>query len=192
MGGLVSLLSRKQPVNDVHGFGGHAMSAARQAMPAAMNATSMAAQQAVPLAKTAGAGVRQGADGAIAWASPYVGTARSWAAPKLEQSAMAINETIAPMISDALLAAAHKIDVSQPRPRRLSKTRLLAGSMLLTAAGAAAALSLRHRHDASHGFSPATAMSGDGESGSAADRADGDFGQSDPGLPDADAYEHPR
>jgi hypothetical protein len=159
-------------------------------MPAAMNATTMAAQQAaplarqtVPLARSAGTSMKHGTDGAIMWATPYVDTARSWAAPRLEQSAVAISENIAPMISSALISAAHKIDASKPPPQhRLSKTTILAGSVLLTAAGAAAALSLRHRHDTSNGFSAMPTPEAE---------PDGDSGPADPGLPDADANGHP-
>ena len=65
----------------------------------------------MPLARTAGTSVRQGADDAVAWATPKVDAARSWAAPQLEQSARAISENLAPMISSALITAAHKIEV---------------------------------------------------------------------------------
>jgi hypothetical protein len=150
----VSVLSRKSPVSDTTGFTAHAKLAARQAVPAVANATTTAAQQAaplarqaVPIARNAGMSVKQGADGAVAWATPMADAARAWAAPRLEQSAAAISENLAPMISDALITAAHKIDTSPPRQkRRVARTMVLAGSVLLVAAGAATAIRLR-RHD---------------------------------------------
>jgi hypothetical protein len=152
----VSVLTRKQAVTDSSGLRAQAAYAARQVGPLASKTVPMAqqaalqaqvaAQQAVPLARTAGASVRQGADGAIAWATPKVDAARAWAAPQLEQSAHAISESLAPMISSALINAAHKIDApprKKPRGRRGGK---LAGIMLLiTAAGAGALVAMRMR-----------------------------------------------
>jgi hypothetical protein len=150
----VSILSRKSPVSDSTSFAEHAKLAARQAVPAVANATTTAAQQAaplarqaVPMARNAGLSVKQGADGAVAWATPMADAARAWAAPRLEQSAAAISENLAPMISDALITAAHKIDTSPPRQKRhVVRTMLLGSSVLLVAAGAATAIKLR-RHD---------------------------------------------
>ena len=160
----MSLLTKKPPVSGYAMLGAQAKSAAMQAVPAAFNATTTAANQAVPMARSAGTSVRQGADGAVAWATPYADAARAWAAPKLEQSAVAISENLAPMISDALMAAAHKIDTSPPRQRRFSKSSMLAGSLLLVAAGAAVALTLRNRSDADMGFTSATSAADTGES----------------------------
>ncbi len=150
----MSVLSRKSPVSTTAGFAEQAKLAVRQAVPTAVNATTSAAQQAaplarqaVPMARNAGLSVKQGADGAVAWATPKADAARAWAAPRLEQSAAAISENLAPMISDALITAAHKIDTTPPRrKRRVARTMLLAGCVLLAAAGAATAIKLR-RHD---------------------------------------------
>jgi hypothetical protein len=102
------------------------------------------AQQARPLAQTAGATVRQGAGTAMSRTTPVVEAARSWAAPQLEQSAHAISETIAPMISNALITAAHKVEL--PKQKQKSNRALVAGAMVLTAAaGAAAAAAVRMR-----------------------------------------------
>jgi hypothetical protein len=110
----------------------------------------------VPLAQNASATVRQGAGSAIAKAAPAVEAARSWAAPQLEQSAHAITDTIAPMISDALMTAAHKIDV--PKPRKRSRGGLVAGAVALTAAaGAAASLAAIRMRKQDNGF-PADAQ----------------------------------
>jgi hypothetical protein len=106
------------------------------------------AQQAMPLAQSAGTTMRQGAGGAMAKTTPVVEAARSWAAPQLEQSAHAITETIAPMISSALLNAAHAIEVpKKPKPR--GNRALMAGAVVLTAAaGAATAAAVRMRRNA--------------------------------------------
>jgi hypothetical protein len=98
----------------------------------------------VPLAQNASTTVWQGAGSAIAKAAPAVDAARSWAAPQLEQSAHAITDTIAPMISDALITAAHKIDV--PKPKRRFRGGMVAGAVALTAAaGAASFAAIRMR-----------------------------------------------
>ncbi|MGO8959366.1 MAG: hypothetical protein ACLQFR_18655 [Streptosporangiaceae bacterium] len=156
----MSVLTRKPHASEPSGLRGHAANAARQVAPIANKAVPLAqqaaqqaqqaaqqavplAKQAVPLARTARASARHGADNAVAWATPLVEAARSWAAPQLEQSAHALSENIAPMISNALITAAHKIDVPRRKPRR--KTRLLALSMLTAAGGAAAMVAIRRR-----------------------------------------------
>jgi hypothetical protein len=104
------------------------------------------AQQAMPLAQNAGLTMRQSAGNAMSKTTPVVEAARSWAAPQLEQSAHAITETIAPIISDALLSAAHKIEV--PKPKQRSNRVLVASAMVLTAAaGAATAAAVRMRRN---------------------------------------------
>jgi hypothetical protein len=163
----VSVLTRKNHISDSRGLRAQARTAARQVSPLASKGMPMAqqaaqqaqmaaqqaalqaqiaAQQAVPLARTAGASVKQGADGAIAWATPKVDAARAWAAPQLEQSARAISESIAPTISSALVNAARKIDApSRKKPRRRG---LIAGIVALVAAAvgaAAAAMWLRQQ-----------------------------------------------
>jgi hypothetical protein len=104
------------------------------------------AQQAMPLAQAASTTMRHGAGTAVSRTTPVVDAARSWAAPQLEQSAQAISETIAPMITSALLTAAHKIEVPKPKPK--SNRALIAGAMVLTAAaGAATAAAVRMRRN---------------------------------------------
>jgi hypothetical protein len=57
------------------------------------------------------------------------------------------------MISDALITAAHKIDTSPPRrKRRVARPMMLAGSVLLVAAGAAAVWKLRRHDDGDTGY----------------------------------------
>jgi hypothetical protein len=158
----VSVLTKKRPVSDASGLREQAAYAAQKVAPLASKtkpmaqqaaqqaqlAAQQAAQQAVPLARSAGASVRQGADTAAAWAAPRVDAARSWAAPQIEQTARAISENLAPMISGALVSAAHKID-AKPKKSRRSRAGLIAGVVLLTAAaGAAAAVVLQRRRDA--------------------------------------------
>jgi hypothetical protein len=134
-------------------------------------------QQAMPLA-------RQGADGAVAWATPLVDAARSWAAPQLEQSAHAINDNIAPAISGALMNAAHKIEV--PPKKQGRRNELLVGSMLLTAAASVAALLARRNRQSQDPFAVATAADGErlaGEETVIEYRIDGE-----PPDPDADGH----
>jgi hypothetical protein len=152
----VSILSRKSPVPEATSYAEQAKLAVRQAVPYAVNATTSAAQQAAPLARNAGMSVKQGADGAVAWATPMTDAARAWAAPRLEQSAAAISENLAPMISDALITAAHKIDTNPPKQKRhYARSILLAGAALLLAAGAATALKLRRQDDGDTGYTAA-------------------------------------
>jgi len=159
----VSLLRNKPPVDD--SLTGQAMMAARQAM----NATTSAAQQGVPLARNAGTSVRQGTGSAIAWATPYTEAARQWMAPRLEQSAHAISDTIAPKISDALMQAANKIDVPVRPRHRFLKIAIVGLTMLLTAAGAAA-LAMRRQQPGNGSFGMAEpgadeSIPGDGSHG---------------------------
>lgn len=87
-----------------------------------------AKEQFTPLAKsaqlTAGQGVHQ---------------ARTWAAPRVAQAGVAVQERIAPKVSSAMIATAHKM---QPEPAR-SRRRwpaILAGIVTVSAAAAAAIL----------------------------------------------------
>jgi hypothetical protein len=150
----VSVLTKKQPINASGKFrtsaaytasqlGPKAQLAAQQAQLAAQQAAlqaQAAAQQAGPLAKSA-------RDGAVAWATPRVDTARAWAAPQLEQYAHAVSDSIAPMISGALMTAARKID-APPRKKPRRRGAMFAGIALLAAAagaGAVAAMRLKER-----------------------------------------------
>ncbi len=193
----MSVTTKKKPAN---GLRVQAIQAARQAAPLAKTVplaqlaalqAQQAAQQAVPLARTAGTSIRHGADDAVAWATPKVDAARSWAAPQLEHSARAISESLAPMISSALISAAHKIEV----PKRKSPHRrwLLAGSMMLaTAAGLAAAFAMRVRQQ-TEAFSGASAVGSTAEPGPDGARNEAGTGiesAADDG-PDPDMNGHP-
>ena len=158
----MSVLTRKSDASERSWLRGQAAIAARQVTPITAKAIPLAqqaqhaaqqamplAKQAVPLARSAGSSARQGADSAVAWATPLVEAARSWTAPQLEQAAHAISESIAPMISDALISAAHKIDV--PKRTRRRRARLMVASLLVTAAGGAAAAIAMRGHQAWNG-----------------------------------------
>jgi hypothetical protein len=146
----VSVLTKKQPTNASGKFrtsaaytasqlGPKAQQAAQQAQIAAQQAAQqaqMAAQQAGPLAKSA-------RDGAVAWATPKVDSARAWAAPQLEMYAHTISDSLAPMISSALMNAARKVD-APPRKRPRRRGALFTGiALLVAAAGAGAVVATR-------------------------------------------------
>jgi hypothetical protein len=94
------------------------------------------AKNAIPLARNASDVARQRAEAAMEWMSPRVSEARSWAAPYVERTGIAVRDTIAPKVSDALVTAAHRLDGRRP-PRRWPK--VVAGIAMLVAAGCAAA-----------------------------------------------------
>ena len=106
----MSSTTRKRPANGI--------AAAKNAIP-----------RAVPAARNAGTAVRQGAEDAAAWARPRVDEvaawakpriddARSWAAPRLERSGHAVQESIAPAISNAMVSTARRLEVRQARKPR--------------------------------------------------------------------------
>ncbi len=144
-----------------------------------------AARVAVPVARTAGMAVQDGARGAAAWAAPHVNGARAWTAPRIEQSGLAIRETVAPKISDVLTATARRVDVAAPRLEVIARRRrwprvVVAGTAMLAAAGAATAIVLRRRKDDGTGRA----------SGQAADVGTGPQTVPD-GQPPSDAAEGP-
>ena len=118
--------------------------AAARAVPLAKNAgvavrqrADEAAAKAVPLAKNAGVAVKQRADEAAAWAAPHVQDARAWAAPHVEQAGIAVQEKLAPQVSDMLTKAARQLD---PAPKTRRRSPLAAGIALLAAAASAVAV----------------------------------------------------
>jgi len=156
----VSVLTRKQAASGSHGQVAHRVAPLAKSMSLAQLAAlqAQAAQQAMPLARTAGTSIRHGADDAVAWATPKVDAARSWAAPQLEQSARAISENLAPMISSTLISAARKIEVPERKSRQ--RGRLVAGSMLLAAAGGLVAAVIMRLRQQAGGFSSASSVAG--------------------------------
>ena len=118
------------------------------------------AQQAVPIARNAGTAVRASAENAATWATPHVNTARAWAAPRIEASGVAVKERVAPAVADALVSAAHRIDVAPARRRRRWPTVLAVIAMLAAAAAAATAV-MQHRRPAADGYFAAATEEGD-------------------------------
>jgi hypothetical protein len=143
------------------------------------------AQQAVPLARSAGTTVRQGTEMAMARATPMVDTARSWAAPQLENYAHAISDSIAPRISDALISAARKIDVPKRKSRR--RRGMVAGAIALTAAAGAATVAVVRLRRQSNGMAE-----GDDLASARGTEAGADAGTDPESGPDADMNGHSR
>ncbi len=152
----MSLMTRKNPAGNGAGVRDRAVAAAQQAVPAAKNAIPKAKQQAGPLARNASTAIRQSAEGAAAWARPraedvaawarpHVDDARAWAAPRLERSGVAVQESIAPAISDAMITAARKLDVTPARRRRRWAGVVTTVTLVAAAASAAAAVLLRRK-----------------------------------------------
>ena len=87
-------------------------------------------------------------------ASHGVSQARTWAAPRVAQAGVAVQERIAPRVSSAMMATARRM---QPEPAK-SRRRwpaILAGIMTL-AAGAVAAILLRGQRASRLNAEPAT------------------------------------
>ena len=101
------------------------------------------ARAAVPMAKTAGSAVRDGARNVATRTAPRIQGARAWTAPRIERSGLAIRDTIAPKICETLMATARRVDVTPPRPDVAAPRRrwpkVVAGTAILAATAAAAA-----------------------------------------------------
>ena len=98
--------------------------------------------------------------------------ARAWTAPRIERSGLAIKDTTAPKISEVFVVTARRVGVA---PARRRWPRVMAGTALLAAAGAAVAVVLQRRADAGMcgasggaagaGSSPQTAQGGQPRAG---------------------------
>jgi hypothetical protein len=86
------------------------------------------ADQMKPLAKNTGRAARRG-----------ILRSRAWAAPQLERTGKALQETVAPKVSAALSSAAERIDPAKPRR---SRWKLPVGIMAAAAAAASAAAAI--------------------------------------------------
>lgn len=147
----MALLTRNRPAGSVAAARDRAVMNAQRAVPAAKDVSTAVRRSAEDVstavrrsAEDAAAWARPMVDEAAAWAKPRVDDARSWAAPKLERSGMAVQETIAPAIADAMVSAAHAIDVKATRRRRWARPAAI--TMVLAAiASAAAAIAMRRR-----------------------------------------------
>ncbi len=135
----------------------------------------MKASQAAPLAKSAGAAVRQGADEVAARARPRVRRARAWAAPRVDRTGKAVQEKVAPQVSDMLAKAARRLDPA-PEPRRRSR-RARRITLFTAAASALAVLGLLRKRVRLPGINGAATTAEEATSG-ASDQA---------GQPAADA-----
>jgi hypothetical protein len=116
------------------------------------------ARAAVPLARTAGMAVRDGARSAAMWAAPRVNGARAWTAPRIERGGLAVRDTVAPRICDLFTATARRVDVTAPdvsAPRR-RWPGVVAATAVLAAVGAAVVV-LRHRKADKTGGAPGQA-----------------------------------
>jgi hypothetical protein len=97
---------------------------------------------------------RDGARSAATWAAPRVNGARAWTAPRIEQSGLAIRDTIAPKIYETLTATARRVDVPasgvvEVTARRRRWLKVGAGTAMLAAVGAATVVViLRRKNDA--------------------------------------------
>ncbi len=78
--------------------------------------------------------------------------ARAWAAPVLERSADAVQETIAPAVAGALVSAARSIEVKPKKSRRWAKSAAI--TLLVAAAASAAAAILMRRRPPAPAFPP--------------------------------------
>jgi|UPI000835B6E1 hypothetical protein len=70
--------------------------------------------------------------------------ARGWTAPRLEQAAQRVEDTVAPRVADLLTSAAHKVDPGPLRGRRrLPRVLVFAGAATLGAIAVYGVLKLR-------------------------------------------------
>jgi hypothetical protein len=110
------------------------------------------AAQAAPLARTAGDAVKQGADDVAAWAVPQVRKGRKWAAPRVDAAGIAVQERIAPQVSEALTKAARALDPAPVKRRRSRIGRVF--TVLAAAAGIAAAVTVIRKRTAASSALP--------------------------------------
>ena len=146
-----------------------AVSAAIAAQNAAVVATS-AAQNASDVAKTAASSLGKGLN-------DKVYTARSWAAPRLDNAAEYCTTTVAPKVSSALRTTARQVRPTDTRKSKRSSvlTWSLLGAAVLAGIGAAAAL-VRYRYQ--------TAIAADSEPADEEVTADSADGQAAPVSPE--------
>jgi hypothetical protein len=151
----------------------NASSAAQNAAVAAQNAAvvaASAAQNASDAAKTAAGSLSKGV-------SDKVYTARSWAAPRLDNAADYCTTTVAPKVSSALRTTARQVRPTDRKSSRRSSvlTWSLLGAAILAAVGATAAM-VRYRYQ--------TAIAADSEPADEEVIADSTDGQATPVNPD--------
>src|SRR5262249_50070115 len=108
--------------------------AIRERAQKAMASLKPAAERAKPLAKSTGEAAKRS-----------MLRTRAWAAPQVERTGKALQESVAPKVSSMLSSAAKRIDPARPRHRRW-KTPF--GLATVTAAGGAVAAFLRNKKKA--------------------------------------------
>lgn len=113
--------------------------AAVQAREYSGRAREMASAQFTPLAKSAQLTASRG-----------VYNARVWAAPRLEQTGVAVQERLAPRVSSMMVATARRMEPPQSRSRRWWPA-VIAGTVMLAGAAAAAGLLRSQRNSAMTG-----------------------------------------
>jgi trimeric autotransporter adhesin len=154
-----------------------ATNAAQAAASAAQNAAVVAtnaAQNAGDAAQTAAISLRKGVNNKV-----Y--TARTWAAPRLEDAADYTSDTVAPTVSAALRATARQVS---PQKAANSKKTVLTWTVLgtgIAAAVGAAATVARYRYRA--------AIAADSETADEEVLADSSGGQAAPATPDTPSSE---
>lgn len=151
----MSVLTRKKsaslPVSDLQW----------RARKVAMQAAKLA-DQAGPVTAKAAVSARRGAvrggGAAASWAGPRVGRTRAWMAVRAARGSVSVQETVAPKVGAMLAATARRLD--PPRQRSRPWPKLLAGTAILAAGGAAAtAMILRtRRHELGDMPAPKPAM----------------------------------
>ena len=111
--------------------------AAAQVMPLARDTAS----QVVPLGKRAGEAAAQGVQQGV---GQGVRDVREWAAPRIEDAAVAVTDTVAPKVSAALKATARRVEPSPAKTwwQRMLRPGALGLAAVLAAGGAAAAAML--------------------------------------------------
>lgn len=113
----------------------------------------MSRSKRIDTANSAAAGALDRARHAAAQAKPLAGSTRAaagrgvhrtraWAAPQVERTGKALQDSIAPKVAAALSSAAHRLEPAKPRRRPWHK---LAGISMLTAAASAVAAFVRSR-----------------------------------------------
>jgi hypothetical protein len=129
----VSLMTKRQ-VTVVKGASGRARAAQDRAHQPGVSQSARARQaaaQMAPLAKSAQVNAQQG-----------VYNARVWAAPRLDRMGHALQEQVAPKMSEMLSATARKIE---PASRSRRRWPIIAAGMVMIAGGLAAAAVMLNR-----------------------------------------------
>jgi hypothetical protein len=103
-----------------------------------------AKEQFTPLAKSAQLTASQG-----------VQQARTWAAPRIEQAGVAVQEQIAPKVSSAMVATARRVQPVAPRGRR--RWPVIVAGVVTVSAAAVAAILLRGQRANRFSAEPAAA-----------------------------------